>query len=304
MRQVIFACVFAFCACLFAQGEPAVFLRMGVGARAISMGECGVTDCDAPYAAFYNPAAVSEHGNVEFSAGNRFLDLDRRQFYGAIAAEISEGAGIGLTWTHAGVSNVEMRDNAGNHVGTVNNGSDAIHFAFAKQLVKKLHAGIGVEYLQSSIEGMASTTVGFGAGLIYKLREPNLTFGASVQNLLMEYSWNSNELLGTGTLSDEKIPLGYRAGVSYATKIGQTLINGCTEIEGYDGSDPKFHIGVQCAPLEQIAIRAGYDGESVTLGAGVRTKVGKFAIVGIDYAFKPEKLGLAPQHLIDLTLEY
>ncbi|HDG67613.1 MAG TPA: hypothetical protein ENG11_00510 [candidate division Zixibacteria bacterium] len=290
---------------LFAAGEPAKFLWMGIGARGLAMGNTGTAYINTPWAPFYNPASVSARGKFSAAASNQFLALDRKIYAATISAEIYEEAGVGLTWIHSGVSGVESRNEDGQKTGTVANGNDAIFFAFGKNLAGKFHIGLGVEYIESSIENVTVTTAGFGGGVSYRIQKPDITIGFVAQNLFMKFLWNSNNYYGTGQTVEEKVPELVRGGVSYSFRVGGAECNLSADIRDYPSAGKfEYGVGAEVNPIPQISIRGGFNGEHPTFGVGVRTKLGKLSNIGVDYALVPENRGVAPRHIVDLMVEY
>ncbi len=304
MRKVLMSILMVVVA-VFGAGEPVKYLTLGVDARALAMGGAGIATVGTPWAPFYNPASVSARGNFAGAASNQFLDLGRKLYGAAISAEIYEEAGVGLVWIHSGVDDVPARNSDGELTGTVANGDDAIFFAFGKNFKGRFHLGFGVEYFESSIENVTVSTAGFGAGLSWRMRKPNLTLGLALQNLFMKFLWNSNNYYGMGQTVEEEIPPLVRAGAEYAFRLAGMDCSAVGEVRDYPSlGDLGFGAGIEISPLEQISLRAGFNGEHPTFGVGVSTKVGKLSLVGINYAFVPENYGLSPRHIVDLVVEY
>ncbi len=310
---------------LFGAGETFKIQWMGIGARTLAMGNTGTAIIGLPYASFYNPASVSARGKFSVAGGNQFLALDRKLYFASLASEISGGAGVGFTWVHSSISDVEARDIDGELVGTVNNGDDAIFFSFAKEFVTKMHIGAGIEYVQRSLENITTSTAGFGIGVSYRIENPNITLGFAAQNLLMTLSWNSNEYYGTGQVSNEKLPILLRAGSAYLTDIKSIPVQFCADM--WNGGDSQIHYGIGAEVglfsgnhykkdngiensggnnkyIPQLILRGGFTDGRLSGGVGICSRIGKAVNIGIDYAIVMEKENLSPKHIVDLTFEY
>ncbi len=332
MRLIVSAAaLFIILSTSFCQNGAPELQEMGIGARSLAMGGAGTAIIGLPFASFYNPASVSARGNFSLSGGNQFLDLGRRLYFASLASEISGGAGVGITWVHSSVSDVEARDIDGQLQGTVSNGDDAIFFAFAKALVPKVHLGIGVEYLQREVANVVTSTAGFGTGISYRPGKIPLTIGAAVQNIFMTLSWNSNEYYGRGQVSNEKVPMLFRLGAFYSRDILGLPFNFCGDLWRFEGSDEKINyaIGLEAQvagkarrtgesesqtyaedesanrwEMPSLILRLGFTDNGPSAGAGIYTKVGRSVFIGIDYAITTERENLAPRHLIDITVEH
>ncbi|MCD6594858.1 hypothetical protein J7L68_04200 [bacterium] len=304
MRKIIFIIIILAMGIIFGAGEPNKYLWLGIGARSLALGNTGVALNDLNCASFYNPASVSERGKFSLAGGNQFLALDRNIYYGSLASEVSEGAGIGLTWIHSSVGDVISRNIDGEIQGTISNGNDAIYFAFAKRVYSNIHLGLGVEYMQSSLENLTTGTAGFGAGLSYRMKNPQITFGFAAQNLFMKISWNSNNYYGLGYVSDEEISMLFRGGISYESKISSFPFVITGDIWQFSSDQINYGTGIEIAPFPQLNLRAGFTDSRPSAGIGIHTKIGKFSLVGLNYAFVIEREKLMPRHIIDLTVEY
>ena len=222
-----------------------------------------------------------------------------------MAAEIYEEAGVGLTWIHSSVDNVESRNEDGEMVGSVANGSDAIFFAFAKKFAGNAHLGIGVEYFESSIENVTASSAGFGAGVSYRIVHPDVTVGVALQHMFMSYRWNSNNYYSEGQTVEEQIPPLVRVGLACNFKLFGREGSAVADLQNYPTlGEFKYGIGAEISVFPQLDLRGGFNGESPTFGVGIHTRVGKINSVGIDYAFVPDKLGLSPRHVLDLVVHY
>ncbi len=288
----------------FGAGESCKYLWLGIGSRTLALGNSGTSLSDLPWAPFYNPASVSQRGKFSLAGGNQFLALGRKLYFASVASEIYDGAGIGLTWIHSSVSDVEARNTDGEKVGTVANGEDAIFFAFAKKPTNNIHLGIGVEYVQSSIENITTGTAGLGAGISYRIKSPDITIGLSAQNLFMNISWNSNDYYGMGNVSNEQISPVFRGGVSYRGSVGEYPFLICGDLWQFSSTALSYGMGVEFSPMAQLTLRAGFSDGYPSAGIGIHTKIGKMSLVGIDYAVVPEKEELSIKHIVDLIIEY
>ncbi|MGH8005340.1 MAG: PorV/PorQ family protein, partial [Limisphaerales bacterium] len=82
---------------VFAQdgGYAGAELRMGLGARAVALGEAFTAVADDGSASFFNPAGAAWIEKRMFSASYRVLEFDRRQGYLSLIVPLQKEAGIG-----------------------------------------------------------------------------------------------------------------------------------------------------------------------------------------------------------------
>ena len=139
------------------------------------------------------------------------------------------------------------------------------------------------------MESLSTSAIAFNAGAMYKTPLKGLKAGASVANI------------GTkGTLYKESysLPLEGRLGWRYDRGIlgvMQDFILSATE-------KPGIAAGVECRPVQLLALRVGYrTGSDVDGFSGLRAGLGiSWHGIGVDYAFAPYgKLGAS--HRISIS---
>jgi hypothetical protein len=286
-------------------GYAGAFLQLGLGARALGMGGAFVGVADDATAGFWNPAGLAQVQMRAFGASYRKMTLDRRLSYITYCQPIQEEAAIGIGWTNAGVSDVKGRNENGEITEEIKNYENAIELFFGRKILEKLSAGVRIGYIQYNLANISAYGIGFGFSVFGKPIK-NLRLGAAVENLGMRYSWTSGDywkkfdLLGSSSKDD--FPINLRFGVSYLLLEDRILLS--TEIEKSEKQTEKIHLGLEGWILENLAARAGYNKGSLTLGMGLRQKIGRSTILGFDYAFVGSRVDDDPDHLISLQLEF
>ena len=99
---------------LSVNNSAAAYMRMGVGARIIAMGEAGTTVTRDVCSGYWNPAGLTLLKDVEIATMYNFgLNLDRNHSHVALGSRLKFGA-IAINWINAGTSNIDGYDAAGN----------------------------------------------------------------------------------------------------------------------------------------------------------------------------------------------
>jgi len=151
--------------------------------------------------------------------------------------------------------------------------------------------GLGAKFIHQQHESLSTSAVAFDAGAMYKTPLEGLKAGASVTNV------------GTqGKLYQESynLPLQARLGARYDYSIIGVAVDAILNGEGLgtrselsDNSvmSPPVGIaaGVECRPVELLAIRLGYrTGSDYDGFSGLRAGLGlSWHGIGVDYAFAP-----------------
>ncbi len=285
-------------------GYAAAFSRMGLGARALGMGGAFVAVADDGFASSFNPAGLVQLKRPTFSASYRFMSLDRKLSYVSYQQPIKGGAAVGLYWINAGVSNVETRDYEGKITGELNNHENLVNFSFAKRIINIFSAGLNIKYSQSNLAVLDANTVGFDLGVLFTPYE-KIRIGLAADNIGMNYSWNSGkywqEFDQIGTDTKEDFPLNFKLGASYLLLKDRLLLS--VQADKNIEQSARFHFGAEFWGVKYLAGRLGYNDGSFTLGFGINYKV-KSITFGLDYAFISSQVGINPDNLVSMGIEF
>jgi hypothetical protein len=285
-------------------GYAGAFQQSGLGARALGIGGAFVGVADDATAGFFDPAGLVQIRTRAFGAFFRKMTLDRRLSYITYCQPLREEATVSIGWTNAGVSEVVGRNGNGEITEEIKNYENAIELFFARKILEKLSLGVRIGYVQYNLANINAYGIGFGFSAFGK-PIPKLRLGAAVENLGMKYSWTSGDywkkfdLLGSS--SKDNFPVNLRFGASYLLLKDRILVS--SEIDKNEKQKEKIHLGVEGWILERLAVRAGYDEGSLTLGMGLRQKM-RSTFLSFDYAYVASRVGDDPDHLISLQLEF
>jgi hypothetical protein len=299
-------------------GYAGAFLRMGIGARAKSMGDAYSAIPQGAMAGIYNPALLPHLKEREALVSFAFLPLDRSLDLVCYAQPLSPKvspdedakplkAGFSLAWVHAGVDNIDGRDGSGNHIGYFSNSEHAFYLSFAISPAPFISLGVGGKVLYNRFpklaqEDAAITSTGFGIDVgVYVTPIRNLMLGVVVRDNLSKYTWNTDKLWDRGTSTTYKFPKVLRSAIAY--KLPQDWLLLAAEIESSEEQNPRYHFGAELSYLHLGALRLGYDDGYPTFGLGFNTHLfGKKA--GLNYAFIA--VGDAPRadHIFSWTFTF
>ena len=279
---------------LAATGEAGfVFLKIGVGARAMGMGSAYVAVADDPTALHWNPAglASSREGIRLTAMHNEWID-DFRQEYVAVSGPVGPGT-AGASFTGFYTSELERRDETGTLTGHFGYNDIAATIGYGLRVAPGADAGLAIRYIREMIADENASTVAFDLGGKFAVRKTGLVFGAAVQNVGGEASFDQESF---------PIPLTIRGGASYRRAIasiqGSALLT--TEYRKARGEDGRFHLGGEYSYRDWLSFRAGakfgYDEENVSFGLGVAR-----GPIHFDYALLPVSSNLGSSHLFSLS---
>lgn len=291
---ILFLC---FISSAFAQNDGAAntglaFLKLGIGARSIAMGEAFSSLADDGSAYIYNPARMnaSENGNVTAMFNKTMLDMTTN-YVGAKFRIKKFGIGIGLLKTT--VSDIEVRNTPGAPLEKFNADNFSGGISLSYEVYKNLALGITGKLLYEKI--YIDEASGFGMDIGANYIFDNFSFAAVVSNI-----GSVNALKNAET----KLPTSLRFGGSYVYKKDNFSITGA--LDGYkvlDGGSFHGHFGAEGGYKDFIFLRAGYmtgyENKGFTAGLGFRYKS-----LYLDYAFQPYSTGFGSGNSISLGYNF
>ena len=246
-------------------GQSGGFLRMGMTAKAVSMGGGFTAELDQSFPVFHNPAWSAFLAKRHFGSSYTNLTLDRRLAATSFAMALPPTAGIGLAWVYGGVNNIQGRYSTGMKSSKMQTGENALMITFAQRLVPWLAIGANFKILRYDLpitesDQLSGSGIGFDIGLLIKTGKNN-TVGIMVQDLSSNYQWDTNELYTQGGPYKEEFPTIYRVGSKYINK-GLIIVGDLgliTDHDTYSGVLPR--VGVEYSFLDQYFFRGGYGNE-------------------------------------------
>lgn len=195
--------------------QAGAFARMGFAARGMALGNALVADRDGGAASYYNPA-LAAYGDREVEAAFALLRADRELQFIRFRSPLPPRAGIAGGLIHAGVEEIDGRDESGYHTRTYSTDEFAGSVDFGLRFGDRFGAGIGLRVYRSSLvpEIPAANSLGLRAGLLARVTE-RITAGLVVDDLLAGYQWDSSSLYEQdGTRVSDSFPLRLRLGAS------------------------------------------------------------------------------------------
>ena len=206
--------------------EAGAFSRMGFGARGIALGNALVADAMDDGSPYYNPALAPRASSQNLQASAALMSFDRELQFLQFATPLEPRAGIAGGLIHAGVTNIDGRDNSGYHTQDYSTDEFAVFLAFGTHLSDRLAAGIGLQLYRADMHESleAVHTIGIDVGMTFEATDA-LQIGLAIDDLLARYSWDTSSLYGSGgkTTSD-RFPVRVRVGASYRLMEGRAQL--------------------------------------------------------------------------------
>jgi hypothetical protein len=273
------------------------FLKVGVDARAVGMGEAYTALSEDASATFWNPAGLvnAAHSNVLFNH-NAWIEGINGEFAAIAFVKIKSAWGFHIRSFNIGDIQVrgdsptaEPLDNTSAHYLSAG-------LSYARRLNPSLNFGVTLKYLFEKIYVESATGYAVDLGLTYRLPFPNMRLGAVIQNL---------GKMNTLRAEETKLPVIGRVGLLYRLPVTSNIfsINLAADAVKPSEENIRFHLGGELVLWKQIAIRSGflqgYDARDFSFGVGVMRSSIRF-----DYALTPftENLGVAHRFTVNFNL--
>lgn len=284
-----------------AGSSAAAFLKIGVGARAVGMGEAQAAAAEGPEALYWNPAglAVNSRRAVSFTH-NEWLEDVRYEYMGLSYPLFNLGT-IGFSAGRVGMGKLTGRDEQGNYTGEFGASDMVLSLGYARRLFNFLAVGAAAEYVSSKIEDESASAFAGSVGAVGELPLPGLAVGVSASNIGGEMKFIDE---------GDPLPLALRGGVAYLLPFGgesNDLTVAVDAVKFNDRDDVMVNTGVEYWFMKTIAARAGYKGnyDEDGLTGGLGFKYSPTANLGLlaDYAYADMGL-FGATHRISVGMQF
>lgn len=276
------------------------FVKIGVGARQVALGEASISLVRDVNALYWNPANITgiKLGEASFSYASWFAGMS---YFAGAAGYRWDGIGVFAF----GYSALDFGDipealvsapGGGSDTRTGNNftGNDMlIGFSFAREFTDQLSIGIGVKYLHETLFDYSTGLLAFDVGSYYDTGYKGIRLAMSAQNFSKSVQWMEDGDREEGY----DIPLIFRIGLSFNVfraddaffyvGDGHSLVLSVDAIHTNDYAE-RMHIGAEYWFGDILAIRGGYrfnyEEGNVSFGFGLRPAVSGVHL-NLDYAY-------------------
>lgn len=260
----------------------AIYLRLPVGPKSISMGETAAALPGDPFAWLSNPGSTAGPAGTGIGIFHSQWAMDT--YYDNISFNAGLGRFIDLraALTYMSTPEVQGYNMAGLPTESLKNSNFQGVVGFAVTPVENVGIGLNIKYFQEVIADWTASGIGYDVGAWGKVPGVGLSFGASLCN-------------GGPTIKfidrEEELPLVIRIGGAWEYSLVPAVLD---LVLAADAVMPKREdtypaLGAELNIKEIVSVRVGYNGEKeranggMTMGAGVKV----LESLWIDYAYTP-----------------
>lgn len=275
--------------------SAAEFLKIGVGARAVGMGEAYVAQADDVSSLYWNPGglALMQERQASFMY-SQFLK-DAGYSHGALGIPLESGA-IGGSYSYLGYGQINGYDINGNPIGD-QKAYSSVGTLGGAWLGNQWSLGFNLKGIQQGLADEKATAFAFDVGTTLIYPQPflngTLRFGFVYQNIGQSVKYLQQS---------DPLPSQWKVGVA-AVQLMNKKLNVALDFGKPRDDSTIMGGGVEYWLNSYFALRTGY-ASTHTEGNGVRAGMGlKIKGILFDYAYSNYgELGLA--HRYELSLRF
>ena len=279
-------------------GAGLSFLKIGVGARVMGMGDAGVAGDDRGSALYYNPALIADDAQASITITHNEWIEDITTEYLGVAVPL-DGWSFGLHLGLTSVGGVEVRETPGEALGVTDTRNFAGGLSAAFALAEGVDVGATAKFVYEKIHVDEASGYAFDLGVTARPFSEgdlaNLRTGVTLANV------GSMSALRT---VETVLPMLLRYGAGYRVPI-ESVKGGLTiEAAGLtllEESTTHVSIGAEFDYLGTVFLRAGYqsgyESKDLSFGGGAA-----YGSLRFDYAYTPFTDILGDAHTIALSV--
>ena len=223
------------------------FLKIGVGAEAMSMGESQVAATDDLYASYWNPAGLTRLQKPQIALmHNEWFAGINHEFVG-FAVPLGNVGTVGVSSSYLSFGELQGRDRDGNETTIFRPYDLAVILSYARSFGSALAFGTNAKFLREQIADETGTGIAFDFGALYNFSEMPLSLGFNAQHLGPRVKF-IEEAFG--------LPVTFRLGVAY--KLWNEALTLTTDIIRPSDNDLAIAGGAGYTIGNILHLRTGY----------------------------------------------
>ncbi len=290
----------------------AQFLKLGVGARAISLGGAYVAEANDMSAVYWNPAGFARLSGSHLQLSNTRYLADIQYNFAAFGTSIDRVGSMGLSLLMVDSGDMPVRtemqpEGTGEQFNTL---SFALQLTYARNLSDQFSVGGNVKLVQERIWHSKASSIAFDIGTLFITPYKNLRLGASMSNLGPKMRMDGRDILfsedpspntdGTAEIVNAQyrmdgfsMPLIFRIGLAWnALDTGTHRVVVMTDAAHPNDNAEYVNAGAEYAFRDLIAFRAGYRNlfepdteQGLTAGGSLMVRINRDLATRFDYAY-------------------
>jgi len=299
------------------------FLKIGVGARGVAMGESFVAIANDASALYWNPAGLTQTAENELFASHTGYVAEIKHDYLGVTYHLTEADAFGLSFSSLHMTDMEITTET-QPLGTgryFSFGDVGIGISYARKMTEQFSFGATVRYVQETLDMLTMRSVMVDLGTFYWTGLGTSRFAVVISNFGADVApaGTATQLDGTQVTSFQSFSLPTLFKLGFAIEPWMTddqRVTASVQLNHPNDNAENVRLGVEYAWQQTLFLRGGIkrtigqkllagdetSEESYAFGAGFRVATG-FTTVQADYAYSNfNRLGSV--HRISLMLTY
>ncbi len=286
----------------------AQFLKIGMGARYVGMGEASVACVNDAYAMYWNPAGLTQLSSASLSLTNVDWIGDVQLNHVSLGKPLGNYAAFGVSLTALSmgemqVTTVEEPEGTGE---TFVASSYSLSLGYARKMTDRFSVGLSGKYIWERISEERASGFALDFGTLFYTGFRSLRIGMNIANLGPEMKMDGPELSAYHDPQPENpnyddvksklsvdpydLPLTFRLGLAYdVIESPESKLTVSMEAKHPNDNTQQASFGGEYLWRELFSLRAGYkfnyEEEGLTFGGGVKLKAGEKTKLNINYAW-------------------
>ncbi|MFH1251543.1 MAG: PorV/PorQ family protein [bacterium] len=249
--------------------STAQFLKIGIGARALGMGESYVAIANDAEALYWNPAGISQFETHDFFFAHIDLFIDIKIDYAGAVFHLNPTNSIGIFFSALNTGDM-METTEFQPFGTgryFNYGDLLAGITYARNMTDKFSFGITTKYFQETLAELTMSSVLFDLGTYYKTGWKTTRFAVSVTNFGPEiapsghfyYKNLNNEQIKVSKFQKFTPPIIFRIGVAAdPIQLSAHKLTTSIQLNHPNDNTENLNIGIEYWWNNLLAVRTGY----------------------------------------------
>jgi hypothetical protein len=300
------------------------FLKIGVGARAVAMGESFIAVANDASALFWNPAGVVELPANQVIASHTAYVVDISHEFFGVTYKLDEGQAVGLSFAALHMDDMEITTET-QPFGTgrfFSFGDIAIGATYSNKMTEQFSFGATIRYAEETLDVLKMRSVMLDLGTLYWTGLGSTRFAVTISNFGADVKPKGRVTLANGgAISDFQsfsLPTTFKLGIAMEPLEDEnSRLTTSLQLNHPNDNSEHVRLGFEYAFRNTFFVRGGLkrtigqklfgadetSAEDFTLGAGVAVDLASLSRVSADYAFA--RFGaLGSIHRFSVTFTY
>ena len=290
----------------------AQFLKLGAGARAISLGGAYVAEANDMSAVYWNPAGFARLSGRHLQLSNTRYLADINYNFVAFGTSVDRLGSLSLALLMVDSGDMSVRtemqpEGTGEQFNML---SFALQLTYARNLTDQFSIGGSMKFVQERVWHSTASSIAFDIGTLFTTPFRTLRLGASMSNLGPKMRMDGRDILfsedpspntkGTAEIVNAQyrmdgfsMPLIFRVGLAWdALDTGTHRVLVTTDAAHPNDNAEYVNAGVEYVFRDLIAFRAGYRNlfepdteQGLTAGGSLMIRMSRELAATFDYAY-------------------